>query len=54
MNLIQFFIDELVIHYREHYFNGQRVVLVTDRVVKKFEASELHDEDKLSEPHAGS
>ena len=40
-------IDELVIHYREHYFDGQRIV-------KKFEASELHDEDELSEPHVDS
>ena len=38
-------IDELVIHYREHYFDGWRVVRVTDRVVKEFGASELHAED---------
>ncbi len=38
-------IYELVIHYREHYFDGRRVVRVTDRVVKEFEARELHAED---------
>ena len=43
-------IDELVVHYREHYFDGQRVVRVTDRVVKKFGASELHGADELGEP----
>ena len=36
-------IAELVIHYREHYFDGRRVVRVTDRVVKEFGASELHE-----------
>ena len=38
-------IDELVIHYREHYFDGRRVLLVTDRVVKAFGANELHHQD---------
>ena len=38
-------IDELVIHYREHYFDGRRVRLVTDRVVKSFGANELHHQD---------
>lgn len=38
-------IDEMVIHYREHYFDGRRVVRTTDRVVKEFGASELHAEE---------
>ena len=35
-------VDELIIHYREDYFDGQRVVRVTDRVVRRFGADELH------------
>ncbi len=38
-------IDELVIHYREYYFDGRRVALVTDRLVKEFGASELYYKD---------
>jgi hypothetical protein len=38
-------IDELVIHYRESYFDGQRIVTVTDQVVKQFGPSELRNEN---------
>ena len=34
-------IEELVVRYREHYFDGRTVVLVTDRQLKAFGPEEL-------------
>ena len=42
-------VDELVIHYREDYFDGRRVVRVTDRVVKQFGADELHVDESVQD-----
>ncbi|MEO2047042.1 MAG: hypothetical protein ABGX16_10760 [Pirellulales bacterium] len=38
-------IDELAVHYREHYFDGEHIHLVTDQRLKTFRFYHEHAED---------